>query len=453
MNGQAATTSQWPSFAALRWQTGDRQYDYLCGGTFISAEWVLTAAHCFEDEMRRTTRGWRYAPLSDLSIVGGAADLGGTGPSNVHRIRSVVIHPDYRPSTETSGSANDIALVRLRDPWAGQVSRLSAGGQADSDATGGRAFVAGFGLQADPDEIAGISAFDSPAEGISAAAGSQFLLHVMLPMKPPEDCMKKYAKYQFDALSQICAGHFEGRRDSCSGDSGGPLAALDEKGRTYQVGIVSYGWRCAAEQREAVYTRIARYRDFIQLHVPDARFVEAKPEIALVASHEMMTALASAVPPARNDELSLTVGQMTSGSRRSLTVSVDLKVSGRLLILEQEAGGRINRLYPNGKTAEADYVLDAGRKIDLPGAGQIIPPSKGGGTVYAFVIPDAVTFAGDLLPTPERVRTVPLNQQAEAEPVTYAARLLSEIAARSTRGGLADWYAASSAYPDTAGSP
>lgn len=39
----------------------------------------------------------------------------------------------------------------------------------------------------------------------------------------------------------ICAGISKGGRDSCEGDSGGPLTMVDHDGRSYLVGIISWG--------------------------------------------------------------------------------------------------------------------------------------------------------------------------------------------------------------------
>ena len=62
----------------------------------------------------------------------------------------------------------------------------------------------------------------------------------------------------------FCAGDAD--RDSCFGDSGGPL--LDETGA--QVGITSYGnTRCADPDYPGVYTRVSAYIDWIDEFICD----------------------------------------------------------------------------------------------------------------------------------------------------------------------------------------
>ena len=64
---------------------------------------------------------------------------------------------------------------------------------------------------------------------------------------------------------QVCAGIAEGGKDSCFGDSGGPL--LTKNGE--QVGIVSFSDGCAKANVPAVYTRISGYKDFITKGICD----------------------------------------------------------------------------------------------------------------------------------------------------------------------------------------
>lgn len=50
----------------------------------------------------------------------------------------------------------------------------------------------------------------------------------------------------------ICAGYDEGGKDSCQNDSGGPLIFQGK-----QLGIVSWGYKCADGKYPGVYTNVA----------------------------------------------------------------------------------------------------------------------------------------------------------------------------------------------------
>jgi secreted trypsin-like serine protease len=57
----------------------------------------------------------------------------------------------------------------------------------------------------------------------------------------------------------ICAGYAQGGKDSCSGDSGGPLMVPDGQG-WMQAGIVSWGDGCAEPNKYGVYTRAVNFK-------------------------------------------------------------------------------------------------------------------------------------------------------------------------------------------------
>ena len=63
--------------------------------------------------------------------------------------------------------------------------------------------------------------------------------------------------------NMICAGYLNGGRDSCYGDSGGPLMVLSDESPVI-YGSVSFGYGCAQPNAPGVYTRVANYIDWIQ---------------------------------------------------------------------------------------------------------------------------------------------------------------------------------------------
>lgn len=82
-----------------------------------------------------------------------------------------------------------------------------------------------------------------------------------MPYVPQEICQNTYTSVRNKlkiADSQICAGGENGK-DSCKGDSGGPL--MHELGDTFViVGVVSFGSViCGQEGAPALYTHVYKY--------------------------------------------------------------------------------------------------------------------------------------------------------------------------------------------------
>lgn len=84
---------------------------------------------------------------------------------------------------------------------------------------------------------------------------------VQLPYVQLEKCQGKQ-DYEI-TKNQICAGGEKGK-DSCKGDSGGPLM-YEYKQLFYVVGVVSYGKSfCGLEGAPAVYTNVYEYIPWIE---------------------------------------------------------------------------------------------------------------------------------------------------------------------------------------------
>jgi len=63
--------------------------------------------------------------------------------------------------------------------------------------------------------------------------------------------------------NMMCAGYFVSNRDSCYGDSGGPLIVDNTL-----VGIISWGNECAEDGFPGVYTKVQNYTTWIETYVP-----------------------------------------------------------------------------------------------------------------------------------------------------------------------------------------
>ena len=256
VGGQEATPGEWPWQVALVQSGGDTYLGQFCGGSLIAADWVLTAAHCVDND----------AP-GDIDVVAGIHDL--TAPETGFRrvgLDEIIVHPGWSNSTKD----NDIALLRLASPIA---ERAGGGGElpiryatlppaAIGALAGATTTVTGWG-----NRLPGGS--DYPPR----------LHEVEVQVIANAACASAYSNLTDNML---CAGVDGGGKDSCQGDSGGPLV-YNNSGEWQQVGIVSFGIGCAEADYPGVYARVSRYIDWI---------------IPLVATDLAYVPVALYVPPA-----------------------------------------------------------------------------------------------------------------------------------------------------------
>ncbi|MCU7917499.1 MAG: trypsin-like serine protease [Candidatus Thiodiazotropha sp. (ex Epidulcina cf. delphinae)] len=230
IGGTPAQAEAYPWMAALLSKSDDQQF---CGGSLIADRWVLTAAHCVED-----------GTASGMQVYIGGTSLKDRGGGELRDVSSIISHSDY-------GDDNDIALLQLETASTkmpiGQASVQLDNGLSD----GTNLFVAGWGLTSKGEE----------------AEGSQNLLHVEVPLRNHAQCLTAYQQTDGIAITDnmVCAGSSDGMRDSCNGDSGGPLMVRDSNNNLKLLGVVSFGSNqgCASATHPGVYTRVSRYQEWI----------------------------------------------------------------------------------------------------------------------------------------------------------------------------------------------
>lgn len=242
VGGEQAEQGEWG------WQVLVRPGSYLCGGSLIAKDWVLTAAHCVYSSSNNL-----FAAESIQVTVGETHRGVVEGTEQIFAVDAIFAHENYNEWNKN----NDIALLHLAEP----VTMNDAIAIVPMLTTEQLAL-------ADANKLATVTGWGTTAEGGFA---SSTLMEVNVPVVSNDVCNSSYG---IISENMICAGYAEGGKDSCQGDSGGPLVVPDENGNWYLAGVVSFGYGCAREHFYGVYTRVSQYVDWVQT------IMDAHPEIS-----------------------------------------------------------------------------------------------------------------------------------------------------------------------------
>jgi len=202
-----------------------------CGGSIITEDWILIAAHCVEPKL--------LEPGIPTIIAGKLKLKEEKNQDEQERKGKLIIrHPKWDLDT----LQNDIALIKLDKPleFNKHVRPIKLATE-DKDPQD-QLLVSGWGLT----EMGGNELPDSLQK--ANLDGVQRSL-----------CAQIYQVVQIDVnIGHVCAGVVEGGIGACQGDSGGPLVVEGKDGNT-QVGIVSFGLGCALPYIPGVYTNVAHH--------------------------------------------------------------------------------------------------------------------------------------------------------------------------------------------------
>lgn len=243
--GQQADPGEYPFMVGLLLRNvSNWQNALLCGGSLISPDTVLTAAHCMFDQ-----QGNRF-PARTFEVLIGTIDRRDTDAVRA-RVRRIHVHPGFVRSTAPGSLTypNDAAILQLdREVDEAPVLTAQPADQA-LYALGGTGRITGWGAR-------------------ELQQSRRYLMEADLPLVTDADCAADWGP-RFDPTTQTCAGSSGFQQPApCSGDSGGPLL-YDDGGHWLLIGLTSWG-DSSCIGHPTVFAEVAAFSDFVNPYLdPD----------------------------------------------------------------------------------------------------------------------------------------------------------------------------------------
>ncbi|KAK3580434.1 hypothetical protein CHS0354_035476 [Potamilus streckersoni] len=253
IGGVVSSKADWPwQVAIFTYQNDVMKPVFLCGGTLIQTDVILTAAHCLASPSVKPDQ---------LLVVAGEYDR--TIEEGTEQTRSVInitLHPIYVGNSPLL-DGNDIAIVQLNESvlvteHVKPIPRVT--NDVAQVKASQRCFMTGWGVS----DVASVGKSKQPLPTKLVVAEMTIISN--------RECNRRD---QWDGIivpTQLCATNK--RTSACLGDSGGPLSCWIQ-GQYHLVGVISWGPK-TCRGKPSVCTRVSAFKTWIEdtlatLHSPN----------------------------------------------------------------------------------------------------------------------------------------------------------------------------------------
>ncbi|PON27972.1 trypsin [Trichoderma gamsii] len=226
VGGTTAAAGEFPYIVSL-----SSQGSHFCGGVLVNANTVVTAGHCSVDFSASQVK----VRAGSLTWSSGGTQVG---------VSSITVNPSY--TTRNGVPDFDVAVWKLSSPiqTSSTIGYATLPASGSDPAAGTTLTTAGWGTTSE-------NSNSLPSR----------LNKVSVPVISRSSCNSEYGN--IISTNMFCAGLSQGGKDSCSGDSGGPI--VDSNG--VLQGLVSWGQGCAEAGFAGVYTRLGSLLTFVNQHL------------------------------------------------------------------------------------------------------------------------------------------------------------------------------------------